>query len=448
MSSERPSDRDLQGGYGAKPIPERLRIAFPNVVPRERLRSDGLLVAFGFRCNLACSFCMVEDLLDHRQGASLEAFRAFAADADAMSGIKRVILSGGEATLEPELLDYVRIARATPGVEHVRIQTNGTRLKSRAFIDSLIDAGVDEFFVSVHAHDEPTAELITRRKNSFKDIVGGLESIAASSAALLTNTVMVSQNHQHLADIVALVAPFKPRAMEFWNLWPRIDPGDSRGHMVPLAELTPRLFEAFDACDRRSVPSVVKWYPRCLLGRFAERLDSSQPTALIDDDYWDSVPAYGCLFEAVCRHSAGTGQCSGLSHAYVHRHGWEERLLQPEIVEGRPLATPKDGHRAVKPEWLSSLGLALGQGPEGFRLESAELVGDAVRLVFRTPDARALFRLELLERNDERPCFARTRRFDLRHGPIPTAHEAGARRGLEAFVELVRARESSITFPP
>lgn len=47
------------------------------------------------------------------------------------------------------------------GFEHVRIQTHGMRLASRKYCEQLIEAGVDEFFVSVAASDASAHDAIT-----------------------------------------------------------------------------------------------------------------------------------------------------------------------------------------------------------------------------------------------------------------------------------------------
>lgn len=399
-------------------VPEHLWRRFPEVVPPEMLRSDSLVVAFGFKCNLACSFCLIEDMLDERSGTSLDAFRAFAADAEAMQGIDRIIFSGGEATLERDLAEYVAVARSTPGIRHVRVQTNGTRLKSRDYLRSLIDAGIDEFFVSMHAHDEPTCETVTRRKNSFRDIVAGLENVAASGATLLTNTVMVQQNHAHLSRIVEVVAPLRPARMEFWNLWPRIDHADERGHLVPVSTLAPRLHDALATCGRLEVPASVKWFPACLLGEYRPLLDNSQPTALIDLDYWATTPPHACLFEGVCSEAQSRWHCVGLSHSYVNRFGWEEETLVPL----RTSQAGPSGHArpvvGVPVAELRTLALEPGVAFGPFRLEGATREGATLRLHFRSTDGAPFF-VELLPRTAREPAFRRTASFDVRHGPSP-----------------------------
>ncbi len=48
-----------------------------SVPPAERWAESSVLVAFAFHCNLACTFCMVEDVLNVYEGTRLEAFRRF-----------------------------------------------------------------------------------------------------------------------------------------------------------------------------------------------------------------------------------------------------------------------------------------------------------------------------------------------------------------------------------
>ena len=270
---------------------------------------------------------MVEDALDNFPGTPLSTFEAFAADTEAMNGIKRVILSGGEVTLDEQLLGYVEVARRVPGVEHVRIQTNATRLHDRAFLRSLHDAGVDELFVSLHGHDSETCDAVTQRHGSFKAIMRGIEAIAASPVAWLSNTCIVSRNVAHLQSIVTLASDHGAQGCELWNVWPRVDDAELREEIVAVTRVRPHLLNALKVCRDRRMPAVVKWFPRCLLGEFAHHHDDSQPTALIDEQYWQRLPQYACLYAGVCANGA---QCSGLSHAYIEQHGWEVDTLEPQ----------------------------------------------------------------------------------------------------------------------
>jgi pyruvate-formate lyase-activating enzyme len=317
------------------------------------IETESLSITFAFRCNLACSFCMVESGMGQWTGVPIERFEAFCRDPAQTEGLRRVILSGGEVTLDPALPSYVALARSIPSVEHVRIQTNGIRLGTRGYLQQLVDAGVDEFFVSIHGHDAASCDKITRKRGSFAKIVAGLTAVAArDDVSLITDTAICTHNVEHLADIVGLVAPFSPESMEFWSLWPQIDKRDERGLLVPIGVAAPRVIEAVRACVASDIVPVVRNFPRCMLGPWAAYHHDLLPPTFIDAAYWEEAPVYDCIYRGVC--SSGTRSapgvipqvrttlpdrrqatdCLGLAGPYVDKFGWEEHTLKPFLKPG------------------------------------------------------------------------------------------------------------------
>ncbi len=431
------------------------------LAPAEPWWTNSYMVTFAFRCNIACTFCMVEDALGTFAGTSAASFRRFAEDPRALGGASRIIFSGGEVTLAKDLLEYVAIARALPGVSHVRIQTNAIRLGDREYLRSLIDAGVDEYFVSFHAADAESYDAIAQRKGSFAGIVRGLEAIAASGATLYTNTAIVAENHRALPAIVAMASSFGPRSIELWNYWPRGDGDGSRALAAPIAEVRGPLLEALALAVSKGIPPVVKWFPRCLLGSFSWCQDDGQPPALIEDGYWEQEPEYGCLYEGVCADSLGRppqrtgarGKCAGLSDAYVQRFGWEERLLQPvrRLSPGpsdahpaprvaRSLtrdAGPRRVQQAQTASWLASLGIGPGLTLAGWAFAGSNRGRDgaAVALAFRS--ATGTIPIAVYGTDARRPCPARTRSFNL----VPRVADAESVTLAVALAERIGLRD-------
>jgi MoaA/NifB/PqqE/SkfB family radical SAM enzyme len=410
----------------------------PGLVPPEYSDAATLLVTFGFHCNLACVFCMVEDVLGAYRGADLPALRAFLADREAMSGIRRVTLSGGEATLERDLVDYVQAARSAPGVQHVRVQTNGTRLAHGDLLARLVDAGVDEVFVSIHGPDEDTCDRITGRRGSFREIMAGLEAVAASRATLVTNTVICAPNHRRLGEIVDRVAPLRPAACELWNLWPRIDKGDARGLFVRVGEARPHVVEALRRCEAHRVVPVVKWFPHCLLGPYARYHDDSQPTVLIEQRYWEAAPEFACIYQGVCAHAPDA--CAGLSFPYIHKLGWEEEVLEPARREGPPRSLHDEdrsaedaGGGAVDDAIAAELaGIDAGVELGGFQLRSRRVdEGSALLTLVRGGDE---LRVRVYPTRPDRRAYARTATLDLVHDRVEPRLEPLIQAPLQALL--------------
>lgn len=421
--------------------------------------TNSFMVTFAFRCNIACTFCMVEDVLNRFEGTSLETFKRFAENPAALNGAKRIIFSGGEVTLDKSLVEYVAIARSLPGIEHVRLQTNAIRLGTKAQLKALMAAGVDEFFVSFHAPDARRYDAISQHKGSFEAITRGMANIREAGATLITNTAIVQSNFEDLAEIVEVASAFGPRSMEFWNYWPRGDEEGLRNHAARVGDVQGPLLKALEAAVAREIPPVVKWFPRCLLGGYAWAQDDGQPPALIDDTYWQREPDYACLYEGVCSLSMGRPpdrsnserKCAGLSDTYVHRYGWEEHLLQPVRLtqaphpsgaERPPVARslvkdsgPKRAAQAQLASWLAALQLTPGLMLDGFQLMRIDRPKPQVLALSFVAANGATVVVGMTNIDASRRVPLRTRSFDVFYKTVVPALAARAMSLLRAVGE-------------
>lgn len=158
-----------------------------------------------FRCNLACVHCMIEGTMDRLEPESIGRFNKLLEYNEVHRRWTGLILTGAEITLRRDLPELARQARQK-GFEHVRIQTHGMRLASEAYCRELVEAGVDEFFVSVTAPDAEVHDAITTVKGSFDKTLRGLENLESfAGVATLTNTVVTVKSYRHLPDRKSVV---------------------------------------------------------------------------------------------------------------------------------------------------------------------------------------------------------------------------------------------------
>lgn len=418
----------------------------------EPTRFEDLTVTVDFHCHSACRFCIVQEGMNLFRGVPFEAFKK-AVDDNGRTGLegtpryRRVTFTGGEVTLEKRLFDYLDYAREHGRFEHIRLQTNGRLMADAAFAKKLVDAGVDEFFVSLHGPDAETQDYISQRAGSFDEAWAGLLNLKALGVTLMTNTVLTTLNVEHLSRIVERVAELEPARMEFWNYLPMEDYADERELLVPMARLGPAMIAALDRAEEHGIPVAVKYVPRCVLGRHGDAIDNTQPDVVIVEEFYDVYPKFACLYEAKCEHSEA---CLGLTHPYIAKFGWEDALLMP-TPRTTPWEEPRDGlalgsdrmggEEAVThhPRWL-----ALLEVPEGATLKSVLL--DRRRCTFGLQsDGGSEVDLVLTKRSEDRPALLRTTSFDVsyRHlvlGEDP--HEPERMRVLiEAAAKSVRDRD-------
>src|SRR5436190_5790326 len=114
------------------------------------------IIRVGFRCNQDCGFCWQGRDWPGPPRAVLDGW----IDEIAAGGVRRLVISGGEPTVYPELNDLVRHARAL-GLR-VLLQTNAIRMAKAGFAQDLADAGVDTLLVSYHAANPALSDFLTR----------------------------------------------------------------------------------------------------------------------------------------------------------------------------------------------------------------------------------------------------------------------------------------------
>jgi MoaA/NifB/PqqE/SkfB family radical SAM enzyme len=281
-----------------------------------------------FRCNLKCVHCMIEGTMDRLAPESDASFAELLEHNSRTRQWSGLILTGSEITLRRDLPDLARRARAA-GFEHVRIQTHGMHLARRNYAETLIAAGVDEFFVSVAGSDAASHDAITTVRGSFDKTLRGLEILDEhAGVATITNTVVTAQSYRLLPAVVERLAHLKCLTqMEFWVYWPMHE-NDEKGLIANHLDLLPYLKEAAHKARALGRAVEIKNFPECLLGEDAPLLMNDQPQLYIDPAFWDEFAKNGfhqCPYREQCRST----QCLGLNTAYIRKYGDHADRLHP-----------------------------------------------------------------------------------------------------------------------
>jgi MoaA/NifB/PqqE/SkfB family radical SAM enzyme len=197
---------------------ELVQPSYPAVGPEEAL------VRVNFHCNQACDFCFVST---HLPSASADAVRA-AIEQAAADG-KRIVLTGGEPTLNARLGDYVRLARdRSPARWAVEIQTNAVLLDDRERVRALVDAGLGSAFVSLHGSRGEISDAVTRAPGTFARTLVGVDNLVSAGVSVVINFVICTANKDDLPAVVELVG----------SRWPGVPLNVS--FIAPSTELVPR----------------------------------------------------------------------------------------------------------------------------------------------------------------------------------------------------------------
>jgi len=242
---------------------------------------------------------------------------------------RRLILAGAEATLRNDLPTIAARALSEGGFEVVRLQTNGRRLKDKGYAAELVQAGIGEFFVSVHAGSADLDRVLTRNPNSFAEMRAGLENLRSLPTRLISNTC-VSQSNVHALDQLAtfLIQQEVPEC-HFWGFIEFGDIGQAQEH-VAFSRSVPATLGAARRLQAEQRKVVLSWFPRCMLEELANTLVDHRDDTLIHESFATRAKQHGgfsCPHQNSC--ASFGDNCMGLHERHVELIGDERQHLTP-----------------------------------------------------------------------------------------------------------------------
>ncbi len=300
------------------------------LVTRELYRQpDGRTVAahiirINFRCNQACHFCFVST---HLPAPPVAQVHAAIDEIAGQGGI--LVLSGGEPTLNPRLVQYVRRGK-DHGAREVELQTNATRLADPTLCADLAEAGVDTAFVSLHGATAAVSDEVTASPGTFDQTVEGLDQLANTTIRVRINYVLCELNRHEFPAFIDQVASRWPQAavtVSFVGMSTDLVPREA--WLVPrYRDVLPPLTEGLARARGHGLEvggfDSMCGLPLCLVPQDQLPFFSlaQVPAAYDGGEFVKPAPCTRCVLQS---------RCFGLRRGYARMYGWDEL---------RPLTTP------------------------------------------------------------------------------------------------------------
>ncbi len=283
----------------------------------------------GFSCNNRCRFCVQGEKRNEHPDRTFE--ELVERLTEARPNCSAVVLTGGEVTIRPDVVDLVRAASEL-GYTTIQLQTNGRMLSSKTFVDEIVKAGVTEVSPAIHG---PTAEVhdaLTRAPRSFSQTVRGVRTARSRGLSVIINSVIVRANHRLLPATARLLVALDVQQFQFAFVHALGEAGARFDEIVPLlSEVEPYLRRALSVGVEAGIPVMCEGVPLCFLGGIEHlAAESLIPPTRIDEgarvvEDWtqqriDAAKVRGPVCEP-CRHK---DQCEGPWREYPERFGWGE----------------------------------------------------------------------------------------------------------------------------
>ena len=151
--------------------------------------------ALTYACNNNCPHCYNEpERFTMRPLDKDDAFRVI--DKLVAIGVPHLILTGGEPTLYPWLLELVHYADQRGLI--VGMNTNGRRLARPTLARDLAEAGLNHVQITLEASQAEVHDAMVGVTGAFHETVAGIKNALSAGLLTITNTTLTRQN-QHLA---------------------------------------------------------------------------------------------------------------------------------------------------------------------------------------------------------------------------------------------------------
>jgi molybdenum cofactor biosynthesis enzyme MoaA len=148
------------------------------------------------RCNFSCSYCR-GPRSDWNKELSFEEVKRVV-DIWTKDGLKNIRFSGGEPTVHPHLLDIIKYTKSK-NVERIAISTNGSA--KTEFYQELVDAGVNDFSISLDACCTSFGDQMAGVKGQFNCIVENIRYLSEITYVTV-GVVLTEENVSELNKIV------------------------------------------------------------------------------------------------------------------------------------------------------------------------------------------------------------------------------------------------------
>ncbi|MGH1343867.1 MAG: radical SAM protein [Nannocystales bacterium] len=216
-------------------------------------------VRLTYDCNDRCIFCLDSHTHDGTN-RDREEVRAQILDGR-RKGAQRLILSGGEPTIHPDFVKFVKLG-ALAGYRKVQTVTNGRMFAYPDFLKRSLDAGLSEITFSIHGPNARVHDALVGTKGAFEQEVTGLKHAMADGRPIINIDVCVNKgNVKVLPDILETFVGMGVKEYDLLHVIPfgRAYTEGKETLFYDLEEMRPFLLEAFEYSKR---PDIHIWLNR------------------------------------------------------------------------------------------------------------------------------------------------------------------------------------------
>jgi len=117
--------------------------------------------------------------------------------------LEYVVFTGWEPTVHPNIIDAIQYAKKI-GYKYIQLQTNWRTFADWEFAKKLVEAGINEFWPSLHWFKPETHDYLVWARWAWKQTTQWIINAKKLGLYVLTNTVITKQNYKELPQLALL----------------------------------------------------------------------------------------------------------------------------------------------------------------------------------------------------------------------------------------------------
>lgn len=340
-------------------------------------------VRLSFDCNNRCTFCL--DSHAHHGTMRDNSEIKIQIVEGRRKGAQRLILSGGEPTMHPNFLDFVKLGKLA-GYRKIQTVTNGRMFAYPEFLATAAKNGLDEITFSLHGHTAKLHDALVGVRGAFDEETRGLKAALAAGVFIINIDIVINkQNIRHLPDMLETFIGWGVKEFDLLHIIPFGDAwGSARDHLFyDLQGNLEHLQRAFAYARRPDIHIWLNRFPPPYAEGFEDLIQD--PYKLNDevrgrreefDRYLSLGEKLSCREPARCRYCYLQSLCDGLDDTLAVHRGPEVEVLRIDAPLPRSARLPPaERVRVVAPDLARAKAL-LADAPAGdLELELEDYTG-------------------------------------------------------------------------
>jgi radical SAM protein with 4Fe4S-binding SPASM domain len=211
-------------------------------------------LALTYACNNRCPHCYNDPERFDMRALAVDDWKRIL-DRLAEVGVPHVIFTGGEATVYKGLEELISHADAAGMM--TGLNSNGRRLKDRAYVARLRDAGLDHVQITLESHHAAVHDAMVGAR-AFDECVEGVRAcVETEGLHVITNTTITRVNAREIGETVEFLADLGLSTFAM-NGMIYSGGGDANPDAIPQEALPAILIQVRDTAEERGLRFL--WY--------------------------------------------------------------------------------------------------------------------------------------------------------------------------------------------